>query len=131
VNDNFGQWRSDFRQQVEHCQQENALGRELTQLLRPSPEDYFVLKPKHSGFFSTTLDLLLTHLGATRLILTGFSSEICVLYTANDAYMRDFEIFVPQDCVAAETRRGNSTALQQMERWLKADIRDSSKIRFS
>lgn len=131
VNDNFGRWQSDFRQQVEHCQQERCRGRELAILLEPSADDFFVLKPKHSGFFSSPLDLLLNQLGARRLILTGFSSEICVLYTANDAYMRDFEIFVPPDCVAAETRRGNHLALQQMQRWLKADIRMSTKIRFS
>src|SRR5437868_3234415 len=55
VNDNFGRWRSDFNAQVEHCLQDNVRGKPLVELLKPSDDDYFVLKPKHSGFFSTTL----------------------------------------------------------------------------
>jgi len=53
VNDNFGRWRSDFHVQVEHCLRDGVPGRPLAELLRPGKEDYFVLKPKHSGFFST------------------------------------------------------------------------------
>src|SRR5438874_2120415 len=59
VNDNFGQWRSDFRRLVEHCINDDVPGREVAKMLRPLEEDYFVLKPKHSAFFGTTLDTLL------------------------------------------------------------------------
>src|SRR4051812_9225116 len=89
VNDNFGRWQSDFHRQVEHCLADGVRGRELAEKLRPEPDDYFVLKPKHSGFFSTTLDILLEYLGAKTLILTGIAGNICVLFTANDAYLRD------------------------------------------
>src|SRR5262245_48344624 len=61
VNDNFGRWRSDFNVQVEHCLQSRR-GQHLVERLRPGEDDYFVLKPKHSGFFSTTLDTLLAYL---------------------------------------------------------------------
>ena len=74
VNDNFGRWRSDFKKIVAHCRDENARGKRFVELLLPDEEDYFVLKPKHSGFYSTTLDLLLTHLNAKNLILTGIAS---------------------------------------------------------
>ncbi len=131
VNDNFGRWRSDFRQQVRHCLAEPSKGREIVSMLRPDEEDYFVLKPKHSGFYSTSLDILLRQLGAKRLVITGFSTEICVIYTANDAYMRDFEISVPGDCVAAESEEASRRALLQMKRFLKADIRSSRAVRFS
>lgn len=130
VNDNFGRWRSDFRQQVTHCLHRDAHGREITRMLRPGKNDYFVLKPKHSGFFSTSLDILLSALNAKTLILTGFSSEICVLYTANDAYMRGYQLYVPRDCVAAESARINNEVLGQMERCLKADTRRSGEIDF-
>ena len=60
-------------------------------------DDYFVLKPKHSGFYASSLDVLLKNLGAKKLIITGFAADICVLFTANDAYMRDFEVIVPAD----------------------------------
>lgn len=130
VNDNFGRWRSDFRQQVEHCLKSGGPGADLVQLLRPTKDDYFVLKPRHSGFYSTSLDVLLAQLKTHRLILTGFSTEICVIYTANDAYMRGFDLVVPADCVAAETRDANRRALTQIQKFLKADIRPSSRIRF-
>ena len=68
--------------------------------LLPGDDDYFVLKPKHSGFFSTTLDLLLDTFRFTTVILTGIAANICVLFTANDAYMRDYRLYVPRDCVS-------------------------------
>src|SRR5688572_22751821 len=82
VNDNFGRWRSDFNAQVLHCLEDGVRGRPIAELLRPDDEDYFVLKPKHSGFFSTTLDLLLEYLEVRKLILAGFAGNICVLFTA-------------------------------------------------
>ncbi|HZZ74006.1 MAG TPA: isochorismatase family cysteine hydrolase [Pirellulales bacterium] len=123
VNDNFGRWRSDFNAQVEHCLRAEVRGRPLAELLRPAREDYFVLKPKHSGFYSTTLQILLEHLGAKRLILAGVATNNCVLFTANDAYLRDFELFIPEDCAAAMDRADHVAALRQMRTVLKADTR--------
>ena len=128
VNDNFGRWRSDFQTYVDHCLQNDALGRPLVELLRPEEDDYFILKPKHSGFYSTTLDTLLDYLGAQTVILCGIASNICVLFTANDAYMRDYELFVPRDCVAANETEENEHALRQMADVLKADTRPSTEL---
>jgi nicotinamidase-related amidase len=122
VNDNFGRWQSNFSAQVEHCLLRDSRGRPFVEPLVPDEDDYFVLKPKHSGFFSTTLDTLLDYLGVETLILAGIAANICVLFTANDAYMRDFKLVVPSDCVASNTERENRDALQQMEKVLKADI---------
>lgn len=129
VNDNFGRWKSDFRQQVRHCVEDGMPGAPLAKILMPEEKDYFVLKPRHSGFYSTTLELLLKDLEIHTLILTGFASDICVLYTANDAYMRDFKLIVARDCVAAETRQANSNALKQMKLHLCAQLKDSRGIR--
>ena len=128
VNDNFGRWRSDFRTIVEHCQRPRSAGREIVTLLHPEPDDYFVLKPRHSGFYSSTLDILLRDLRTESLILTGVAGDICVLFTANDAYMRGFRIFVPADCVASNTEEKNRGALAQMETALKADIHPSTEL---
>ncbi|MEY2537508.1 MAG: hypothetical protein QOG67_1248 [Verrucomicrobiota bacterium] len=128
VNDNFGRWRSDLRSLVEHSREGKA--RELVDLLRPDEDDYFVLKPKHSGFFSSTLETLLQYLGAERLIITGIAGNYCVLFTANDAYMRDYKLIVPSDCTVSNTARENRDALNLMKRYLKADIRSSNKIKF-
>ena len=130
VNDNFGRWRSDFRRQVEHCLRKDSRGAEMVMALRPTESDYFVLKPKHSGFFATTLETLLRYLGARRLILTGIAGNFCVLFTANDAYMRDYEIIVPPDCVISNTVKENRQALQLMRKFLKADLRLSARIAF-
>jgi nicotinamidase-related amidase len=127
VNDNFGRWKSDFRRTVEHCSTHGRDG-ELVQMLRPEENDYFVLKPKHSGFFSTTLETLLRYLETEILILTGIAGNFCVLFTANDAYMRDFTLFVPSDCTVSNTKRENDAALSLMKKFLKADTRQSSRI---
>ncbi len=130
VNDNFGLWKSDFHAQVEQSALPGCPGSEIVKLLRPEADDYFVLKPKHSGFFSTPLQVLLNYLGARRLILTGFAGNICILYTANDAYMRDYELFVPEDCMASETEALNHRASEHMETLLRADVRRSDSRSF-
>jgi len=127
VNDNFGRWKSDFRRTVDHCTRRGR-GRAIVKLLRPDENDYFVLKPKHSGFFSTTLETLLRYLETQSLILTGIAGNFCVLFTANDAYMRDFNLFVPRDCTVSNTKKENESALRLMQKFLKADTRPSSKI---
>lgn len=111
VNDNFGQWREDWREVRENCL--NSLGKPLAEILEPTKDDFFVLKPKHSAFYCTTLDLMLSNLKAKRLVITGIAGNICVLFTVNDAHMRGFEIVVPSDCVASNTKRDNAYALQQ------------------
>jgi nicotinamidase-related amidase len=131
VNDNFGKWRSDFRSLLARCLREGVRGKPIAELLKPDEEDYFVLKPKHSGFQFTTLDVLLAHLGAERLILTGVAANFCVLFTAHDAYMRDYHLIVPRDCVASQTEADDEYALAHMAKVTKADVRPSSEIDFS
>ena len=128
VNDNFGKWQSDFNKIVEHCTADDEKGKDFVKQLVPDKDDYFVLKPKHSGFYSTTLDLLLTHLSAKNLILTGIAGNNCVLFTANDAYMRDFKVFVPEDCVVSNSEEENRYALKQMQTVLKADTSPAAQL---
>jgi nicotinamidase-related amidase len=131
VNDNFGRWRSDFNSQVKHCLRDDVPGKPIAAMLQPNQDDYFVLKPKHSGFFSTTLDTLLDYFGTQTVILAGMAANICVLFTANDAYMRDLKLVVPSDCVASNTKEENRYALDQMRQVLKADIRATSDRGFA
>lgn len=126
VNDNFGRWRSDFKKIVAHCR--DGRGKSFVEMLLPDEDDYFVLKPKHSGFYSTSLNLLLEHLTAKNLILTGIAGNNCVLFTANDAYMNDFKLFVPSDCVVSNTEEENLHALKQMENVLKADTTPGKEL---
>jgi nicotinamidase-related amidase len=128
INDNFGKWRSDFRSLVEHCINDPVPGREVAKLLEPDEQDYFVLKPKNSAFFGTTLDTLLTNLGTEALILTGIAGDNCVLFSANDAYLRDYTLMIPCDCVASNSREENDAALRLMAKVVKADITPSTGI---
>jgi nicotinamidase-related amidase len=130
INDNFGQWRSDFRRTVAHCTARSSPGHRVSKRLRPTARDYFVLKPKHSGFFDTTLDTLLETLGVRRVILTGIAGNICVLFTANEAYMRDYKIFAPADCIVSNTAADNDHALRQIGVVLKGTVAPSARLRF-
>jgi nicotinamidase-related amidase len=128
ANDNFGRWRSDFSEVVEHCLHDDVRGRPLAELLAPERDDYFVLKPKHSAFFSTTLATLLKYLRVERLVLTGFAGDACVLISAAEGYMRDYELFVPSDCTASKSALENRRALAYMARVLHADTRASARL---
>lgn len=130
VNDNFGRWKSDFQAVVAHVIDDDTTGRPVAELLRPDTDDYFVLKPKHSGFYSTTLELLLEYLGTETLVLTGLQTNICVLFTANEAYMRDLHIVVAPDCCISEDRHHHEYAIDQMHRILKATILPGNTIDF-
>jgi nicotinamidase-related amidase len=127
-NDNFGRWRSDFPKLVQHCLQEHIRGRPVVTKLTPEEDDYFVLKPKHSAFYQTNLEILLDYLGARTVILTGMAGDICVLFSANDAYMRDLRVIVPGDCIASEDAERNRQVLTLMQRVLKADITPSTEL---
>lgn len=131
VNDNFGKWQSDFKKLLTHCLAKKAKGCKIAELLKPDEDDYFVLKPKHSGFYSTSLDILLEYLDVKTLILTGLTADICILFTANDAYMRDFNLVVPGDCVASVEADENRHALEYIERVLKSDTTPSTEIDFA
>lgn len=128
VNDNFGCWDVGLRELVERYLRTPSRGRPIIELLAPAPGDHFVLKPKHSGFYGTSLQLLLEHLGVRRLILGGFAANICVWVTAVDAHMRGYQLIVPADCVASETEPDTAYALQQIRRLADADIRPAGEL---
>jgi nicotinamidase-related amidase len=129
VNDNFGQWRSDAKSLVAHCLESTCAGRSFVEQILPDKEDYFVLKPMHSGFFQTPLEILLRYLGANRLILTGLATNSCVVCTAHDARMRDFTLNIPSDCSAARTRREHDEAISHVEEMAGAAVFPSSHLR--
>ncbi|MCM3714088.1 cysteine hydrolase family protein [Halalkalibacter oceani] len=130
VNDNYGRWQSDFPGIVDHCMQEGMTGKPIVELIKPDEDDYFVLKPKFSGFFATPLELLLTHLEVETLIITGVAGNMCVQFTANDAYMRDYKLIVPADCVASNTVDTNNEAIHLMRDVLKANVSPAKEIDF-
>jgi nicotinamidase-related amidase len=131
VNDNFGKWRSDFRQQLGHVMEDGVRGEPIAKLLRPDEDDYFVLKAKHSGFYHSQLDLLIQYLQVRTIVIAGFTTDICVLFTASDAYLRDLDIILPPDCSTAVTIEHHERAIEYMERVLHVKAIPSAQIDFS
>lgn len=126
ANDNWGRWRSNFSQIVDACR--GKRGWPIVQQLLPDEDDYFVLKAKHSAFYCTPLDLLLRHLGAETLIVAGLAADNCVLFTAGDAYMLEYEVIIPRDAIASETTARHTAAIEHMKRVLKAKVVLSSSL---
>jgi len=129
VNDNFGQWRSDAKSLISRCLDSSCAGKPFVEQLRPDDEDYLVLKPMHSAFFQTPLEILLQYLGATSLILTGLATNSCIVCTAHDANMRDFSLHVPSDCSAARSRREHAQTIQHIKEMTRASVIPSASLR--
>jgi nicotinamidase-related amidase len=130
VNDNLGKWQSDRHELLKHCLGEQSKGRPLVQHIAPEVDDYFIFKPKHSGFYATPLAELLQASGTKRLIITGTTSHQCVLFTAMDAYVRDFELVVPRDCIASPSPTETDHALFILREALAARTPMASSLRF-
>mgnify|MGYP002656019816 CR=1 FL=1 len=126
INDHYGLWKADIQAVMKTC--ENERSAPIIEKMAPSNEDYFLIKPKHSAFYGTALETLLNELGVRDMILTGVAGNICVLFTANDAYMREYNLIVPKDCIASNNDRDNDYALTMMENVLLAKITTARDI---
>jgi nicotinamidase-related amidase len=131
VNDNLGRWRSDIDALIASCCRPEKPGAPIVSLLKPRKTDYVILKATLSGFYDTALDTML-RLGEVRtVILTGFAADNCVLFTAADAYMREYKVIVPRDCVGAKTSEARTHALRAMRELFGANTAPSSRIRLT
>jgi len=130
INDNFGNWRSDAKQLLRYCLRPSAMGRTFVEQVCPDDEDYFILKPKHSAFYQTPLEVLLESLGTKTLVLAGVATNSCILATVQDANMRDFTIIVPNDCCAANSSEEHDNAIRLIEAVGGATVRSSRGLRF-
>ncbi|MBA2934468.1 cysteine hydrolase [Sphingomonas sp. CGMCC 1.13654] len=128
VNDNFGQWHADSSQILGYV--EGTAGRDVARRLKPRNQDYFVIKPQVSGFYATNLPALLPRLGVNRLVLTGVAADICVLFTAADAHMREYALWVPKDAVASDRPEHRDWALGIMAKSMDAEIRPTTQLSF-
>jgi len=130
-NDNFGEWRSDFRALLERCIAEDRPGRNVVLGVAPEPDDYFILKPKHSAFYETPLESLLGTLGAKRLVLCGIAGDGCIHSTAADGHMREFEVLIARDATASQTPARNRNALAHLKAAGYATLCKAARLRFS
>ena len=126
VNDHYDLWQADYTKIIEKCT--NNISKDVIERITPSNEDFFLIKPKHSAFYDTPLHTMLLHLNVTDLILTGIAGNICVLFTANDAYMRDFSLTIPKNAIASNSDEDNDFAITMMANVLKANVSDTNEI---
>jgi nicotinamidase-related amidase len=131
VNDNFGYWRSNFSDIYKHCTRPGIRGRDVARALKPVPDDYFILKPKHSAFFATSLVPLLEHLGTKKLILAGIATNLCIFFSAHDAHMHEYKLTVLSDCCAAESDEDHDLALSQLQRFLRVRVCRSDELKLT
>lgn len=129
ANDNYGVWRSEFSDVRRLCESIPGPAGDIARLLRPGPADLAMLKPRHSAFFGTPLDLVLTQMDTKRLVIVGLAADICVQLTAMDANLRGYKVWVPSDCTAAESPEAKAAALEYLRRVLKADTASASRRR--
>lgn len=130
ANDNFGNWTSDFPSLAKKLAAGHGPSAQIAKTLRPLHGDISVLKPRHSAFFGTPLDILLDSIGAREIIITGLATNICVQLTAADAFLRNYKVAVPENCTAAETIAEKSSALEHMKNILRCDISAATGDRF-
>jgi nicotinamidase-related amidase len=126
ANDNYGLWQSDFHGLVAQCMGRDDIAGEIARLLAPRATDITLLKPRHSAFFGSPLELLLREMGARELVLCGLAADICVQLTAADAFLRGFGVWVPGDCTASESPEAKAAALKYMRTILRCDVRAST-----
>jgi nicotinamidase-related amidase len=129
VNDNFGDWTSEFQALVEKCAALPGPAGEVTRLLKPAKGDLSILKPRHSGFYGSPLEFLLDELRVGKLVICGIAADMCVYATVQDAHMRGYRVRVPSDCVASASAAHERQALDQMARTMSADTRASRATR--
>ncbi|MEK4197801.1 MULTISPECIES: isochorismatase family cysteine hydrolase [Cytobacillus] len=120
INDHYKLWKADIEEIMAYCN--NPISAPILQTIKPSSEDYFLIKPKHSAFYGTALHTLLNQLAIDKLIMVGLAGNICVLFSANDAYMREYKLHIPANCIASNDDHDNENALIMMKDVLKANI---------
>ena len=122
ANDNFGRWEADFSAVVADCRRRGGASAKMAKLLAPVKGDRSVLKPRHSAFFGTPLDFILDELHIGHLVLAGLAADSCIMFTAHDAYLRKYELWIPGDCVASEDDAWRRDAIAYMARVMKANV---------
>ena len=103
-------------------------GRWSIELVGPKNDEPIILKPQRSGFFDTPLEDYLHRVGARHVYVTGLTTDICVLFTAHDAYMRKFKVAVPADCSTAVKSEYHRDALTFLARVAEADTTPKVRI---
>jgi nicotinamidase-related amidase len=126
VNDNYGDWNSSPRELAERAME--GAHPELVEPILPPDDALFVIKARHTIFYETPLNYLLTQIGAEAVVLAGQVTEQCVLYSALDAYVRHLDVRIPRDAVAHIHSDLADAACQMMGRNMGALITEAENL---
>jgi nicotinamidase-related amidase len=101
-------------------------GREFIAELTPRDGELVVPKWRSSGFWGTSLDLLLRSNGIETVVISGCTTEGCVESTARDALFNDYYVVITEDCVASDDRAQHEASMLLMRH--RFDIASSTDI---
>ena len=126
VNDNYGDWNSS----QEELARRALDGRrpDLVEPLLPPDEADFVIKARHTIFYMTPLEYLLSQKEIGHVVLAGQVTEQCILYSALDAYVRHLSVAVPPDAVAEIHEELGEAALEMMRRNMDAELSGAGDV---
>jgi nicotinamidase-related amidase len=129
VNDNFGSWRSDRDDLLQTAL--DGQYRHLVEPIAPRDDTLFVVKARHSAFYQTPLEYLLSQQEVDRIVLTGQVTEQCIVYSALDAYIRHIGVVVPSDATAHIHEDLAKASLKMMELNMDAEILNADDLELS
>ena len=91
---------------------------EVSDIIKPKPHDIIIDKYRYSGFYESSLDLMLKSLGVEHLIVGGVLTDVCVLSTVMDAYYRDYRVSLVEDMCGTTTEGAHMAAVLMMANWI-------------
>lgn len=95
--------------------------------LNQQASDFVIEKRRYSGFFQTSLQLLLSELGVRTLVCCGFDTNICVRHTVADAYFLNFDTVVVADATATFLVGDQAEGLDYMAKCYNSAIVDTDQ----
>jgi nicotinamidase-related amidase len=129
INDELGQGGSSLSKDLLSLRRRSERAARVLDHLTPDSGDHWVVKPQRSGFYATGLGSLLLSLNVSSVVVAGVTTDICVFFTAHDAYMRGYPVWVPSDCTAAVETSHKEEALRFLSRVSEADTTSSAERR--
>lgn len=90
----------------------------VADIIKPEPQDIIIDKYRYSGFYESSLDLMLKSLGVEHLIIGGVLTDVCVLSTVMDAYYRDYQVSLVEDMCGTTTEGAHMAAVLMMANWV-------------
>jgi nicotinamidase-related amidase len=100
-----------------HCE-DGTPGVELAPPLQPVEQDYVLKKRRYSAFVGTDLELILRDNHIDTLVLTGTKTNVCIRATAQDAFMNNYHVIVPRECVATDKQHLHDANLEDIEKYM-------------